>query len=76
MRIECSRSWLLVETQRLALTIIWPGSPAAGCFSFPDDRRFGWTAGEAGEPGWREMRFYLGRVFATLERKPAGLKLA
>lgn len=76
MMIECSRSWLLVEARRFALTIIWPGSPAAGFFSFPGDRRFGWTTEHAGEPGSRETRFFLGRVFATLERKPAGLKLA
>ncbi|RIX99522.1 hypothetical protein D3218_13685 [Aureimonas flava] len=76
MKVECSRSWLLVEMQRFAFTIIWPGSPAAGCFSFPDDRSFGWTTEDAGGPGARETRFFLGRVFATLERKPVGLKLA
>lgn len=76
MMIECSRSWLLVETRLFAWSIIWPGSPAAGCFSFPGDRRFGWTTEHTGELGAQETRFFLGRVFATLERKPVGLKLA
>lgn len=70
MRIETNRSWLLIETRRAVVTIIWPWSSAASAFRCSGDRRFGWT-----DEGNGETWFRLGGLVATLERKREGASL-